>query len=201
MKKIILTLGLAALCCMGANAQSLSDFLKGAGKALSNAAASTTSSIFDITGTWKYNGCALGASSDDILTSLAASAGTATVEAKCDELLAKAGIKAGAATLTFAADGNFTLTAGKLNIPGSWTKDGTSIEITFTKLFSLKMKGKVTRTTEGCSVLFESEKFVTFAKNVLDVAGKLLSSNATVSALQTAIKNIDGLQLGFKLVK
>lgn len=75
-----------------------------------------------------------------------------------------------AATLTFAADGNFTLTAGKLNIPGSWTKDGTSIEITFTKLFSLKMKGKVTRTSEGCSVLFESEKFVTFAKNVLDVA-------------------------------
>ncbi|MCQ2159347.1 MAG: hypothetical protein MJY43_05985 [Bacteroidales bacterium] len=55
MKKIILALGLAALCCLGANAQSLSDFLKGAGKALSNAAASTTSSIFDITGTWKHN--------------------------------------------------------------------------------------------------------------------------------------------------
>lgn len=201
MKKLILSILLIASCCFISSAQSISDLLKGAGKALSNAAASATSSTFDVTGTWKYNGCALGASSDDILTSLTAAAGTATIESKCDEILAKAGITPGVATLDFSTDGTFTLAAGKLRIPGTWAKDGTDVELSFTKLFNLKMIGKITRTADGCSILFESEKFVVFAKNVLDAAGKVLSSNSTVSTLQAAIKNIDGLQLGFKLAR
>ena len=116
MKKIIVILGSLMLVASAANAQSwLDSFLKMAtekvGDVINGKAAAT--SAFDIKGTWQYQGVAIGAGSDNILGNLAASAGSGTVEKKADELLAKAGIKPGAATLNFKEDGSFTLLAGK----------------------------------------------------------------------------------------
>ena len=98
MKKIIVIISALVLSATAANAQDwLKDFLKVATEKVGDVVTGTTavSSAFDIKGTWQYQGVAVGASSDNVLTSLAASAGTGTIEKKCDELLAKAGIKAG----------------------------------------------------------------------------------------------------------
>ena len=203
MKKVIVILSALVLCATTASAQSwLDDFLKVAtekvGDVISGKSAATTA--FDIKGSWKYQGVAVGASSSDILTSLATSAGTGTIEKKCDELLAKAGIKPGAATLNFKDDGSFTLNAGKVNIPGTWTKEGSKLTINFAKLFTFKLVGTIKTTTNGCEILFESGKFLDFVKKVLDAVGQA-TNNSTITTVQQAIANVKELKLGFKLSK
>ena len=203
MKKIIVILGSLMLVASAANAQSwLDSFLKMAtekvGDVINGKAAAT--SAFDIKGTWQYQGVAIGAGSDNILGNLAASAGSGTVEKKADELLAKAGIKPGAATLNFKEDGSFTLLAGKVNLPGTWTKEGDKITINIAKIFNFKLVGKIKTTSDGCQLLFESGKFLDFCKKVLEAVNKV-ANNSTLSTVQAAIANVNDLQLGFKLSK
>ena len=203
MKKIIVILGSLMLVASASNAQSwLDSFLKMAtekvGDVINGKAAAT--SAFDIKGSWQYQGVAIGAGSDNILGNLAASAGSGTVEKKADELLAKAGIKPGAATLNFKEDGSFTLLAGKVNLPGTWTKEGDKITINIAKIFNFKLVGKIKTTSDGCQLLFESGKFLDFCKKVLEAVNKV-ANNSTLSTVQAAIANVNDLQLGFKLSK
>ena len=203
MKKIIVILSALTLCAATANAQAwLDQFLKIATEKVGDVVGGTTavSSAFDIKGNWQYQGVAIGASSDDILSSLATNAGAATIEKKCDELLAKAGIKPGAAVLSFNNDGSFTLKAGKVNIPGTWTKEGTKLTINFAKLFTFKLVGTVKTTSSGCNILFPADKFVAFVQKVLEAVNKV-ANNATLTSVQQTLANLKGVQLGFKLAK
>ena len=203
MKKIIVILSALVLCATAANAQSwLDSFLKIATEKVGDVITGTTtvSSAFDIKGTWQYQGVAIGASSDNILSSLATNAGASTVEKKCDELLAKAGIKPGAAVLCFNNDGSFTLKAGTINIPGTWTKEGTKLTINFAKLFTFKLVGTVKTTTGGCNILFPADKFVAFIQKVLEAVNKV-ANNATITSIQQTLASVQGVQLGFKLAK
>lgn len=203
MKKVIAIIGSLLLVASVSQAQSwLDSFLQIAtekvGDVLSGKSAAT--STFDIKGTWTYQGVAIGAGSQDVLASLAASAGTGTVEKKVDALLAKAGIKAGAATFTFKEDGSFTLLAGKINLPGTWSKDGDKITLNFAKVFNFKLVGTIKTNASGCELLFESGKFLEWAKKVLELVNKV-ANNSTLTAVQTAVASVDDLQLGFKLSK
>ncbi|MBP5383260.1 MAG: DUF4923 family protein [Bacteroidales bacterium] len=203
MKKAILLIGSLMLVASAASAQSwLDSFLKVAteqvGDLLSGKGSATA---FDIKGSWKYQGIAIGAGSDNALANLAASASTGTIENKANELLAKAGIKPGAATFNFKDDGSFTLLAGKINLPGTWTKEGDKLTINFAKVFTFKLVGTIKTTADGCQILFETGKFLDWVKKVLDAVGKLAGSNATVATVQQALANVDNLKLGFKLSK
>lgn len=203
MKKIVVILSALVLCATAANAQSwLDSFLKIATEKVGDVITGSTavSSAFDIKGNWTYQGVAIGASSDDILSSLATNAGASTVEKKCDELLAKAGIKPGAAVLSFNDDGSFTLKAGKISIPGTWTKEGTKITINFAKIFTFKLVGNIKTTTSGCNLLFPADKFLVFVQNVLEAVNKV-ANNSTISSIQQTLSSVKGLQLGFKLSK
>lgn len=203
MKKIVVILSALVLCASAANAQDwLNSFLKVATEKVGDVVAGSTvvSSAFDIKGDWQYQGVAIGASSDDILASLATSAGSGSIEKKCDALLAKAGIKPGAAVLCFNSDGSFTLKAGKINIPGTWTKEGTKLTINFAKLFTLKLVGEIKTTTAGCNLLFPADKFITFIQNVLDAVNKTVNSSY-ITSIQQTLSQVKGVKLGFKLAK
>ena len=185
-----------------ASAQSwLDDFLKVATEKVGDVLTGKGSgSAFDIKGNWKYQGVAIGASSNNVLANVAATASVGTVENKVNELLAKAGIKAGAATLSFKEDGSFTLTAQKVNIPGTWTKEGDKITLNFAKLFTFKLVGTIKTTEYGCDLLFDSGKFLDFVKKVIAAVGTKVN-NSTINTVQQALANIDDLKLGFKLKK
>ncbi|MBO4476311.1 MAG: DUF4923 family protein [Bacteroidales bacterium] len=203
MKKVIAVIGSMMLVASVASAQSwLDSFLKIATEKVGDVLTGKSSgTAFDIKGSWKYQGVAIGASSDNALASIAASAGSGTVENKLNELLAKAGIKAGAATFNFKDDGSFTLLTGKINIPGTWTKEGDKLTLNFAKVITFKLVGTIKTTTEGCQILFDTGKFLDFVKKVLDAVGKLAGSNATLSTVQQALANVNELKLGFKLSK
>ena len=203
MKKVLVILSALVLSASAANAQDwLDSFLKIATETVGDAVAGTSvvSSAFDIKGTWKYQGVAISAKSDDILSTLATNAGAGKVEKQLDQLLAKAGIKPGIAKFSFNADGSFTLNAGKLSIPGTWSKSGTKLTINFAKLFTLKLVGTIKATSSGCDVLFEADKFMVFVQNVLEAVNKV-ANNATLTQVQQALSNVKGVQLGFKLAK
>lgn len=101
MKKVIVILGALVLSASAANAQGwLDSFLKVATEKVGDIVSGKGSaSTFDIKGTWSYQGVAIGATSDNVLASVATAAGTGKVEEQVNKLLAKAGIKAGAAKL------------------------------------------------------------------------------------------------------
>lgn len=202
MKKVFVILSALVLTATAASAQSwLDSFLKVATEKVGDVITGTSSAAsFDIKGSWKYQGVAISASSENVLTSLATSAGAGTIEKKCDDLLAKAGIKAGAATLNFKEDGSFTLNAGKINLPGTWTKEGSKLTINFAKLFTFKLVGTIKTTSTGCQLLFDADKFVGFISKVLEVVNKV-ANNSTLASVQQRLANAKGVQLGFKLAK
>lgn len=202
MKKVFVILSALVLTATAASAQSwLDSFLKVATEKVGDVITGTSSATsFDIKGAWKYQGVAISASSENVLTSLATSAGAGTIEKKCDDLLAKAGIKAGAATLNFKEDGSFTLNAGKINLPGTWTKEGSKLTINFAKLFTFKLVGTIKTTSTGCQLLFDADKFVGFISKVLEVVNKV-ANNSTLASVQQMLANAKGVQLGFKLAK
>ena len=202
MKKIIAVIGCMMLFASVASAQSwLDDVLKVATEKVGDVRTGKGSgSAFDIKGNWKYQGVAIGASSNNVLANVAATASVGTVENKVNDLLAKAGIKAGAATLSFKEDGSFTLTAQKVNIPGTWTKEGDKITLNFAKLFTFKLVGTIKTTEYGCDLLFDSGKFLDFVKKVIAAVGTKVN-NSTINTVQQALANIDDLKLGFKLKK
>ena len=202
MKKVFVILSALVLTATAASAQSwLDSFLKVATEKVGDVITGTSSAAsFDIKGSWKYQGVAISASSENVLTSLATSAGAGTIEKKCDDLLAKAGIKAGAATLNFKEDGSFTLNAGKINLPGTWTKEGSKLTINFAKLFTFKLVGTIKTTSTGCQLLFDADKFVGFISKVLEAVNKV-ANNSTLASVQQMLANAKGVQLGFKLAK
>lgn len=200
MKRVIVILSALVLSASAANAQGwLDSFLKVATEKVGDIVSGKGSaSTFDIKGTWSYQGVAIGATSDNVLASVATAAGTGKVEEQVNKLLAKAGIKAGAAKLTFNQDGSFSLNSGKIALPGTWTKEGDKVIINFAKLFTFKLVGTVKTNANGCEILFESGKFLDFVKKVMEVVGQA-TNNSTVAAAQQAIANIKELKLGFKL--
>lgn len=202
MKKIILILASLVLFASAASAQSwLDQFLKMATETVGDViTGKSTGTAFDIKGDWKYQGVAISAGSSNILASVAASAGSGKIEDQINGLLEKAGIKPGAASFSFKNDGSFTFNAAKINLPGTWTKEGDKITLNFAKIITFKLVGTIKTTSYGCDLLFESPKFLEFTKKVLEVAGKALN-NSTISTIQQALANVDELKLGFKLAK
>ncbi len=197
MKKIIAVVSALFMVASMANAQSLLDALKNvAGGVIGNVIANVSS--VDLNGTWTYQGVAVAANSDNVLASLAATAGTGTVESKIDGALAKVGIRPGAATLTFNQDNSFTFAFGAAKLPGVWQVEDKTLTLTFMKFFKIKLTGTVKATATGCEILFQSDKFLALAQKILAFAGNI-SSNTMLTAATSALSNVNGLQLGFKL--
>ena len=212
MKKIIIIAASLVLAASAANAQSgFFNALKTVTSGLNTDSASNIiNSVLgtvagtqpvELAGTWTYQGCAVAADGENALKNIAANAAMSTVESKLDAGLAKVGINPGVATLTFSTDYNFTLTAGKININGTWEQDGNRVVLKFGKLYNyLTMTGTAKKTTNGCEILFDASKFTTFAQKVIDVVSKI-ASNSLLATVSSLISQVDGMKAGLKLSK
>lgn len=205
MKKTIAIIASLMLIATAANAQSkLFDLLKGS--ATQNVAEALLGAVtgqqnVDITGTWIYQGVAVDLVSENLFGTVASKAAMGTVETKLDESLAKVGIKPGVATLTFDKDYKFYFKVGKVSVPGTWTQEDDKITIKFGKALTfLQLDGIIKGSMTGCDVLFEADKFLSFAEKVISIYGNV-SGNSLVGNLGTVIGNAKGLDAGFKLSK
>lgn len=208
MKKIVVILSSLVLFASAAGAQNiLGGLIKSvagdkAGEAIGNVLSSVVGSSVDLTGDWTYGGVGAAVKSDNILSTVAGNAAISTIESKADGILAKAGISAGAATFSFNQDGTFSFKAGRLPaIKGTFVQDGNKVSLKFGKVLSfLSLDGTVSATTDGCKVLFNGEKFMSFAQKLVEYAKKISTSQgvATVGNLLSTAKSVDA---GFKLVR
>jgi len=207
MKKIFAFIGAIALTASVASAQSLSDILSGVGKVVNNdAVSSILGSVLskvttvDLTGTWTYQGVSTAVSTDNTLTTLAATAYKSKLEKQANNYLKKIGIKSGSAVFTFNEDNTFTVSNGKTNVAsGTYTYSDGNIQMKFGNTFNyLTLDGTIAYSTSGCSLLFDADKFLSFASTFAKIAGSVSSLGSTVSSL---VDQVTGLQLGFNLSK
>ena len=172
------------------------------GETIGNVLSGVVGSTVDLTGTWTYGGVGAAVKSDNILSTVAGNAALSTIESKADNILAKAGVSAGAATFTFNQDGTFTFKAGRLPaISGTYTQNGNAVTMKFGKALSLlQLDGTVSATANGCKILFNGEKFMSFAQKVIEYAKKITTSYgvATIGNILSTAKSVDA---GFKLTR
>jgi hypothetical protein len=208
MKKIIAIFCATALFAASAGAQNILGGILNAvgggnvGETITNVIAGVTGASTDLVGSWTYGGVAAAVRSDNILSTVAGNAAVSTLENKADEILGKAGVTPGAATFTFNQDGTFSFQAGRLPaITGTYVQEGNSVSFSFGKMLKfLKLKGTVSAAAGGCKILFDGERFMTFAQRVIEFANKITTSAglATVGNILTTAKSVDA---GFKLTR
>jgi len=172
------------------------------GETIGNVLSGVVGSTVDLTGTWTYGGVGAAVKSDNILSTVAGNAAISTIETKADNILAKAGVSAGAATFTFNQNGTFSFKAGRLPaISGTYTQNGNAVTMKFGKALSLlQLDGTVSATANGCKILFNGEKFMSFAQKVIEYAKKITTSYgvATIGNILSTAKSVDA---GFKLTR
>lgn len=158
-----------------------------------------TVTTVSLPGTWTYNGAASAVQSENTLVSLGASAYKTKIDNFINKYLKKVGITPGAATFTFGTDGSFTIANSKKTIAtGTYTTEGNKITMQFGSVYKfLTLEGTTAITTDGCQLLFDATRFLTFIKQAVAVAGKFVN----VGSAASLVSELSGLQLGFSLVK
>ncbi len=209
MKKIVVILGALMLVASAASAQNILGGILNSvtggnvGETVGNVLTSVLGGgQVDLAGTWNYGGVGAAVKSDNILSNVAGNAAISTIESKADNILAKAGVTPGAATFTFNQDGTFSFKAGKLPaISGTYTQNGNAVTMKFGRqLTFLQLDGTVSAATNGCKILFNGEKFMTFTQRLIEYAKKITTSAgvATVGNILSTAKSVDA---GFKLTR
>ena len=221
MKKTLALIALVGLVTVNASAQGFLSGLFGGnkntettsqsnstlgtlGNILGGLAGTVYSAPISLDGTYTYNGCAISTSSSQggIVSDLAGSAVSSTMETKVDGYLAKVGIKPGAMTWTFKKEDNtFTVKIGAISIPGTY-KVGDSentVTLTFGKSMQfLSMNGYLKSSLDGAKMLFTADKALAFVKKVASIVGERSSE---VAAIAKIADEYDQFKIGFKLSK
>lgn len=217
MKKTLAIIAIAALFSVQAQAQGLlGSLLGGSSSSSQNSTASTIGNILgglagvvysapiSLNGTYTYDGCAISASSSEggLVSNIAGSAVSSTIEPKVDEYLAKVGIKPGAMTWVFNnSDNTFTAKIGGISIPGTYKvgEGENTVTLTFGKSMKfLSMTGTLQSTSTGAKMLFQADKLLAFAKRVASLLG---NNSAEVSAILKLADGYDQFKVGLKLTK
>lgn len=226
MKRVLVFIASAVmmLSAVSANAQSLSTIF-GAAKAAASSAVSqatgvsesTASGIFDavskavyaytgktdavsLPGSWSYLGSAIALEGEGTVSALAGTAVSSQIESKINETLTKFGFTAGSVSFVFNEDLTFTCTFRGVPLSGRWKtlNEGASVQLQFGQTMKyLSMTGSLTKTIEGCEMLFDATKFLTFLKTALSMAGQ----SSSVSALSSLANGYKGMKIGFELKK
>lgn len=210
MKKFVTIVFLAAAFSATAGAQGLLGGLLGGsgngsstlGNIIEGLAGTVYSAPVTLNGNYIYNGVAISATSSEggVLTNIAGTAVTAGMESKCDEYLAKVGIKPGAMSVTFNSEDNtFVWKVGSLSLPGTYkVGDGErTVTLTFGKTLQyFCMTGTLESASGGAKMLFNANKAVTFLKKV---ASKMGENGSSLSSLVKMADGYDNFKMGFKL--
>ena len=152
-------------------------------------------------GSWSYTGAAVSLSGETAVSNIAGTAVTSGIENKIDGYLQKIGVKPGAVHFTFNEDKTFTSTIFSINLSGTWqiNDEAKRVTLQYGKVMKyLSMTGTLTRTSEGCEILFDADRFLTFIKSALSFAGKGSTAASGLSSLTSSYK---GMKLGYKLAK
>ena len=212
MKKLVSIIALTVAFSASVSAQSFLGGLLGealsdnptAAAIVSGLAGTVYSSPVTLNGDYIYNGIAVSATSSEggIISNLAGSAVTSTIEAKADEYMAKVGIVPGALKFNFnASDNTFTMSVGSFSVPGNFkVGDGEkTVTLTFGKTLQyFCMTGVLESDLNGAKMLFPANKAMAFLKKIV---GKIGEKSSEISSIAKLADGYDNYKIGFKLGK
>ncbi len=205
MKKIFVMVAAMMMSIAGAAGQSWGDLLKGA---LGDEAAGAINSLLGggfsvqkVVGTWTYSEAAVALQSDNLLSQAGGALASETLAEKIDNVLAKAGIKEGIFTLTFADGGKFTAQVGSRKVGGTYVvnEQNKTLQLSFNIVAGIpaaSFTANVDLTGNQMSLLFKADKLLQIVQAISGY-----SNNATLSTISTLASAYDGVQVGFKMTK
>lgn len=200
MKKICLSIATAIFALsVTVNAQDFGNLLNTASKVVRSYAGKGQK--VELPGNWTYTGVAVSLLSENTLSNIAGTAASSTAENKINEYLTKVGLTSGAMNFSFKEDLTFTCSIKGIPISGTWKtiNDAKTIQLQYGKALKfLSMTGTVESTSDGCKILFDSNKFLSFIKTALNYVAKQSSKVKEISGFAG---NYNNMKLGFNLSK
>lgn len=207
MKKIIFTLGLAAMLLAGtatASAWDLKDVLGGndLGETVTNVLqgvfTKSNLTIEDICGEWTTDGSAVSFKSDNLLQKAGGIAAAAVIESKINPYYEQLGLNN--ATMTIKDDGTFSLKTKRATLQGTLSSNGDgTFDFNF-KAFGKVALGKMTayvqKSGNHVDIMFDATKLKTLISGVAKVTGVSMAKTAA-----SLLDSYDGLCVGFGMNK
>lgn len=115
----------------------------------------------------------------------------------CEEYLTKAGFAMKEARLSFLEGATFTFANESGLLPATWNHEDDSIELSFSKVFSCVLKGKVENRENGTvSVIFPAEQFQALMQRVICLAGRQ-DTNRFMKEFTRQLDGRENIMVGF----
>lgn len=100
-------------------------------------------------------------------------AGDAGLARLCEKALEGSGYRTGEAVLDFGDGGSFTFSNPSGLLPATWKENGGEVSLSFSKVFSQNMTGKISRLEDGSyEILFPAGKFADLLQRVICLVGR-----------------------------
>ena len=149
-------------------------------------------------GTWTYVGVDLKIKGDDLVSNLGGQIAGNKLESTLDKQLTKIGIQPGRYELTFNEDSTYTAIVNKRTVEGTYSYDKETKTIVMTsKRGFKKSEMTVEMHNENMSLLYDSSKFLDFAKGITGTVSK----HASLKIVDTLLSNAKGMFIGMKFEK
>ncbi len=194
-----------------ASAQSLGSILQGVASAATGSSSSTGSSVLSgltsifsssktataeqLAGTWVYEEPAVVFESSNLLKQAGGTVVSSQIEKKLQTILNKYGIKKGNMTMTFTTDGKFTQTIGKRSVSGTYTIDGTKVNLKYSGTVS-QVLGTTQLDGNSLLIVMNTSKLMKFAGVIGNASG-----NTMLKTAGSLLSGMDGMQCGVRLKK
>lgn len=204
MKKVILTVALAAGMFGTTQAQGLKDLLSGLGGSetitnlIEGVFTKSDITVADMAGTWESTGSAVTFKSENFLQKAGGVAAASAVEAKIDPYFKKYGLTG--STIAIASDGTFEMKIKRLTLKGDITRneDGTFC-FGFTTFGNFKlttMEAYVEKGPDNLNIMFDATKMKNLLSTIASMTGNTMATTAS-----KVLDSYDGLCAGFKMKK
>ena len=144
-----------------------------------------------LVGSWTYTGPKLVFESENVLSQIGGQVLSNNLEQKLGTYLEKMGFKAGKSVLTFANDGNCSLTLGSKTLNGTYTYDPSSNRLNLTGMFVTgQLPCTVTVQNGQLLMLFDADKLLSIATAV---------GSKGSSSIGSLLGSYSGLKLGWAM--
>lgn len=149
----------------------------------------------NLIGAWKYYspGCAF--TTDNALAKAGGEVAARKIESELLPQYQKLGVNSSNTGFTFNGDKSFQAKMAGKTFSGTYTYDPNTGSIAL-KTLLLSINGYVKMTSNGISLLFESQKVL----NILQTLGAM-SGNNTAATIAELSKNYDGVRVGFNMTR
>ncbi len=198
MKKSIITTVLLLCCCGSLTAQTWEETLKKLATTVVDQATDGKMTEYALAGDWCYASPAVKFEGGDLLSTVGGTAIESTVAGKLAKAYERAGIRPGAARISFDKEHAFTLTIGQKELSGTYQYDGSThvVTLAFAKgKYNLgSVPGHAYINGSDLQLVFPVTKLV----NLVTTLGSKVSSLASVTTL---LKKYEAVYIGFAFEK